>query len=236
MAYLSSIHLTVRFRRRVSRPGAGNDQPDGAATGASKVAGQASYLGRGSGGAFTDRRALRARCPAAPGAQSDAAPVDATKSAAKDTEGSAIRPAGSAVTGRLLQRRGCERSSRCSSPVALLPSLTLGGMLWLGAIKTPWSTGAHAEDAPLPAAKASLAATTPAPDRVQSTAGRCTLERSPSPRLTRSMHEAGGEIAFCRGTRPRRFIACPQRHRRRRAAARLQPCRRGVPMARRNGT
>jgi hypothetical protein len=52
--------------------------------------------------------------------------------------------------------------------VALFPTLALGGMLWLGAIKTPWSTGAHAEGAPLPAAEASLAATVPAPNSAQS--------------------------------------------------------------------
>jgi hypothetical protein len=41
-------------------------------------------------------------------------------------------------------------------------------MLWLGAIKTPWSSGAHAEGAPSPAAKASLASTLPVPDGAQS--------------------------------------------------------------------
>ena len=79
--------------------------------------------------------------------------------------------------------------------VALLPSLTLGAMLWLGAIKTPWSTGAHAENAPSLAAKASLAATTPAPDRAQSqqesAVGALALT---APDALDA--EAGGEIPF----------------------------------------
>jgi hypothetical protein len=49
--------------------------------------------------------------------------------------------------------------------VALLPSLAFGAMLWLGAIKTPWSSGGNENNA-LPAA--SLAATGPAPDHVRS--------------------------------------------------------------------
>jgi hypothetical protein len=48
--------------------------------------------------------------------------------------------------------------------VALLPSLVLGTMFWLGALKTPWLSGAHAEGAPPPAAKASLASTLPVPE------------------------------------------------------------------------
>ena len=106
---------------------------------------------------------------AAPGVQSDAAPVDATKSAAKDTpkDESFDQPvAQSPILASLSEVRTLVA---VLIAVALLPSLALGAMLWLGAIKTPWSTGAHAEGAPLPAAKASLAGTTPAPEQVQST-------------------------------------------------------------------
>jgi hypothetical protein len=79
--------------------------------------------------------------------------------------------------------------------VALLPSVALGAMLWLGAIKTPWSTGVHAENAPLPTAKASLASTTPAPDRAQSkqAAAVGALALTAPDALDA---EAGGEIAF----------------------------------------
>ena len=49
--------------------------------------------------------------------------------------------------------------------VALLPTLVFGAMLWLGPIKTPWSSGGT-ESNVLPAA--SLAATGPAPDQARS--------------------------------------------------------------------
>lgn len=49
--------------------------------------------------------------------------------------------------------------------VALLPSLVFGAMLWLGAVKVPWSAGG-ADTKPSPAA--TLAAAAPAPDPIQS--------------------------------------------------------------------
>src|SRR5262245_59370494 len=79
--------------------------------------------------------------------------------------------------------------------VSLLPSLALGTMLCHGAIKTPWSTGAHAEGAPLPAPKAALAATTPAPDRVQSTQAAAVGALALTAPDTLDA-EAGGEIPF----------------------------------------
>jgi Bacterial SH3 domain len=52
--------------------------------------------------------------------------------------------------------------------IALLPSVTLGAMLWLGAIDTPWSPSARADTNPLAAGKSTLAAATPIPDQPQS--------------------------------------------------------------------
>ncbi len=52
--------------------------------------------------------------------------------------------------------------------IALLPSLTIGVMLWLGAIETPWSSSARADTNPLSAGTPTLAATTPVPDQRQS--------------------------------------------------------------------
>ena len=132
---------------------------------------------------------------AAPGVQSDAAPVDATKSAAKDTpkDESFDQPvAQSPILASLSEVRTLVA---VLIAVALLPSLALGAMLWLGAIKTPWSTGAHAEGAPLPAAKASLAGTTPAPEQVQSTqAAQVGALALTAPDALDA--EAGGEIPF----------------------------------------
>ena len=51
--------------------------------------------------------------------------------------------------------------------IALLPSLAFGAMLWLGALKTPWSATGDSENGILPAAKSALAATMPV-DRVRS--------------------------------------------------------------------
>ncbi len=110
--------------------------------------------------------------PGAPGVQSDAAPVDATKSAVKDAPKDQSFDQQVAQSPILASLSGVRTLLAVLIAVALLPSLALGAMLWLGAIKTPWSTGAHAEGAPLPAAKASLAGTTPAPEQVQSNAGR----------------------------------------------------------------
>ena len=64
---------------RVCQARGRHHQPDGAAIGASEVATQASYLGRGSAGARTDCRALRARRARRPidgAAPEDAAPKD----------------------------------------------------------------------------------------------------------------------------------------------------------------
>lgn len=107
--------------------------------------------------------------PGAPGVPSDAAPVDATKSAVKDAPKDQSFDQQVAQSPILASLSGVRTLLAVLIAVALLPSLALGAMLWLGAIKTPWSTGAHAEGAPLPAAKASLAGTTPAPEQVQST-------------------------------------------------------------------
>jgi hypothetical protein len=107
--------------------------------------------------------------PGAPGAQSGAAAEVATKSAVKDAPKDQSFDQQVAQSPILASLSGARTLLAVLIAVALLPSLALGAMLWLGAIKTPWSTGAHAEGAPLPSAKASLAGTTPAPDQVQST-------------------------------------------------------------------
>ena len=126
--------------------------------------------------------------PGAPGAQSDAAPEDA---APKD------QPFDQQITQSpvVASASGLRTLIAVLIAVALLPTLTLGGMLWLGAIKTPWSTGVHAENAPLPTAKASLASTTPPPDRAQSkqAAAVGALALTAPDALDA---EAGGEIAF----------------------------------------
>ena len=118
---------------------------------------------------IAERFAPGAPGPGAPGAQSDAAPEDATKSAVKDAPKDQSFDQQVAQSPILASLSGVRTLLAVLIAVALLPSLALGAMLWLGAIKTPWSTGAHAEGAPLPAAKASLAGTTPAPDQAQST-------------------------------------------------------------------
>ena len=118
---------------------------------------------------IAERFAPGAPGPGAPGAQSDAAAEDATKSAVKDAPKDQSFDQQVAQSPILASLSGVRTLLAVLIAVALLPSLALGAMLWLGAIKTPWSTGAHAEGAPLPAAKASLAGTTPAPEQVQST-------------------------------------------------------------------
>jgi hypothetical protein len=108
--------------------------------------------------------------PAAPAAQPEAAPAQAAvKDAAPRDAAPKDQPldqqiARSAVLASAL---GMRTLIAVLIGVALLPTLALGAMLWLGAIKTPWSTGAHAEGAPT-AAKASLASTVPVPDGAQS--------------------------------------------------------------------
>ena len=52
--------------------------------------------------------------------------------------------------------------------VALLPSVTLGAMLWFGAIRTPGSASIGAGNNAWPPAKSALATTTPVDDRQQS--------------------------------------------------------------------
>jgi Bacterial SH3 domain len=126
--------------------------------------------------------------PSAPGVQSDAAPVDAVpKDQSFDRQGPQWPI--------LVSAPGTRTLITVLIAVALLPSLALGAMLCLGAIKTPWSTGAYAESTPLPAAKASLAGTTPAPDRVQSTQAAAVgaLALTAPDALDA---EAGGEIPF----------------------------------------
>ncbi|MGB8708852.1 MAG: SH3 domain-containing protein [Methyloceanibacter sp.] len=118
---------------------------------------------------IAERFAPGAPGPGAPGAQSDAAAEDATKSVVKDAPRDQSFDQPIARSPILASLSGVRTLLAVLIAVALLPSLALGAMLWLGAIKTPWSTGAHAEGAPLPAAKASLAGTTPAPEQVQST-------------------------------------------------------------------
>jgi len=126
--------------------------------------------------------------PSAPGVQSDAAPVDAVpKDQSFDRQGPQWPI--------LVSAPGTRTLITVLIAVALLPSLALGAMLCLGAIKTTWSTGAYAESTPLPAAKASLAGTTPAPDRVQSTQAAAVgaLALTAPDALDA---EAGGEIPF----------------------------------------
>jgi Bacterial SH3 domain len=133
--------------------------------------------------------------PGVTGAQSDAAPEAATKSASKDT------PKDESFDRQVPQSPILASLSEVRTliavliAVALLPSLSLGAMLWLGEIKTPWSTGAHAEGAPLPSSKASLAATTPSPGRAQSTQAAAVgaLALTAPDALDA---EAGGEMPF----------------------------------------
>jgi len=133
--------------------------------------------------------------PGAPGVPSDAAPVDATKSAVKDAPKDQSFDQQVAQSPILASLSGVRTLLAVLIAVALLPSMALGAMLWLGAIKTPWSTGAHAEGAPLPAAKASLAGTTPAPEQVQSTqAAQVGALALTAPDALDA--EAGGEIPF----------------------------------------
>jgi len=132
--------------------------------------------------------------PGAPGVQSDAAAEDAAKSAPKDTKDQSFdqQVAQSPILASL---SGVRTLLAVLIAVALLPSLALGAMMWLGAIKTPWSTGAHAEGAPLPAAKASLAGTTPAPAQAQSTqAAQVGALALTAPDALDA--EAGGEVPF----------------------------------------
>jgi hypothetical protein len=103
--------------------------------------------------------------PGAPAAQSDAAAEDAAPKDAPKDESFDRQVAQSPILASL---SGVRTLIAVLIAVALLPSLALGAMLWLGAIKTPWSSGAHAEGAPSPAAKASLASTLPVPDGAQS--------------------------------------------------------------------
>jgi Bacterial SH3 domain len=130
-----------------------------------------------------------------PGVQSDAAPEDATKSAPKNT------PKDESFDQQVPQSPILASLSEVRTliavliAVALLPSLVLGAMLWLGAITTPWPIGAHAEGAPLPAPKASLAATMPAPDPAQSNqAGQVGALALTAPDALDA--EAGGEVPF----------------------------------------
>jgi hypothetical protein len=104
--------------------------------------------------------------PAAPAVQSDAVAEDAAPKDAPKGESFDRQVPQSPILASL---SGVRTLIAVLIAVALLPSLALGAMLWLGAIKTPWSTGAHAEGAPLPSPKASLAGTMPSPDRAQST-------------------------------------------------------------------
>jgi hypothetical protein len=104
--------------------------------------------------------------PGAPATQSDTVPVDA---AAKDaTPKDQPFDQQTARSPLLASASGMRTLIAVLIAVALLPSLTLGTMWWLGAVKTPWSTGAHAESGLSPAAKASLASTAPVLEGVQS--------------------------------------------------------------------
>ena len=133
--------------------------------------------------------------PGAPGAQSDAAPKSAPPKDAAPKDAPKDQPFDQLQSSVLASASGMRTLIAVLIAVALLPSLTLGAMLWLGAIKTPWSTGAHAESAPSPAAKASLAATAPAPERAQSkqAAAVGALALTAPDALDA---EAGGEIPF----------------------------------------
>ncbi|MGH6827106.1 SH3 domain-containing protein [Methyloceanibacter sp.] len=130
--------------------------------------------------------------PGSPGTQSDAAPEEAAPKVASKDQPFDQKVPWSPI---LASASGMRTLIAVLIAVALLPSLTLGAMLWLGAIKTPWSTGAHAESVPSPAAKASLAATMPVPDRVQSkqVAAVGALALSAPDALDA---EAGGETPF----------------------------------------
>src|SRR5512147_219145 len=104
--------------------------------------------------------------PGAPAVQADAAPAHtAVKDAAPKDQPLDQQIARSPVLASAL---GMRTLIAVLIAIALFPTLALGAMLWLGAVKTPWSSGAHAEGAPLTAAKASLASTVPVPDGAQS--------------------------------------------------------------------
>jgi hypothetical protein len=104
--------------------------------------------------------------PGAPAVQSDAAPAHtAVKDAAPKDQPLDQQMARPPILASAL---GMRTFIVVLIAIALFPTLALGAMLWLGAVKTPWSSGAHAEGAPLTAAKASLASTVPVPDGAQS--------------------------------------------------------------------